>query len=267
VRRRLPGRRVLLVLPAAIVIGVSMVGLALALSAPSSPASAASSPISYRTLPASYVSAGEPLFEATCSSCHGPGAQGTSRAPNLVGLGEGTVAFWVGTGRMPLEDAASPAIRKPPRYDEHQAEEIAAFIASLSPTNGPGIPVVNLSQANLAEGNALFVLNCAACHTITGSGDALSDGAFAPSLHHAKSYQAAEAIRTGPGNMPRFGPENLTNQQVDDVIAFVIGPIQHPDNAGGLGLGGIGPVAEGFVGLLVGVGGLALIAYWIGDRS
>jgi hypothetical protein len=29
----------------------------------------------------------------------------------------------------------------------------------------------------------------------------------------------------------------------------------------------VGPVAEGFVALLIGVGGLALICFWIGERS
>ena len=37
--------------------------------------------------------------------------------------------------------------------------------------------------------------------------------------------------------------------------------------AGGFGLGGVGPVAEGFVALLFGVGVLALIGFWIGERS
>jgi hypothetical protein len=43
--------------------------------------------------------------------------------------------------------------------------------------------------------------------------------------------------------------------------------IQHPVNRGGFGLGGIGPVGEGFVGLLLGVGVLMLICFWIGDRT
>jgi len=34
-----------------------------------------------------------------------------------------------------------------------------------------------------------------------------------------------------------------------------------------VGLGGLGPVGEGFVGLALGVGLLALIGFWIGDRS
>ena len=42
---------------------------------------------------------------------------------------------------------------------------------------------------------------------------------------------------------------------------------QHPQNPGGVALGGVGPVAEGFVALLIGVGGLALICFWIGERS
>ena len=45
------------------------------------------------------------------------------------------------------------------------------------------------------------------------------------------------------------------------------GVLQHPDNAGGAGLGGIGPVGEGFVGLLIGVGLLMLVCFWIGDRA
>ena len=55
--------------------------------------------------------------------------------------------------------------------------------------------------------------------------------------------------------MPHFGPGNLTNQQVADIVGLRDRAIQHPDNPGGLGLGGIGPVAEGFIGLLFGVGG------------
>ena len=66
--------------------------------------------------------------------------------------------------------------------------------------------------------------------------------------------------------MPRFSG-NLTDAQVRDVVAYVTQSIQHPANPGGAGLGGVGPVAEGFIALLLGVGGLALICFWIGERS
>jgi len=54
---------------------------------------------------------------------------------------------------------------------------------------------------------------------------------------------------------------------VADIVAYVTKDIQHPAQPGGAGLGGVGPVAEGFVALLIGVGGLALICFWIGERN
>jgi ubiquinol-cytochrome c reductase cytochrome c subunit len=227
------------------------------------------SPISYSLPPSSYIAPGRTLFEENCSSCHGTDATGSAVAPDLQGLGAGTIDFWVSTGRMPLANASESAVQKPPRFNPTQTLQIVAFVNSLlTPTAGNvAIPTVDLSGANLENGNALFVLNCAACHTITGSGDAIAGNNYAPSLHTATAYQAVEAMRSGPGNMPRFGPGTLTDQQVADIVAYVTGPIQHPANHGGVGLGGIGPVAEGFIALLIGVGGLMLVAYWLGDRT
>jgi ubiquinol-cytochrome c reductase cytochrome c subunit len=221
----------------------------------------------YVTLPKAFEAPGAALFAANCSSCHGAEALGSSRAPNLQGLGAGTVDFWVSTGRMPLANSSVQAIRKPARFNRLQTLEISAWVQSLTPGEGVPIPVVNTNHADLEAGNTLFTLNCAACHTITGAGDALADGAYAPSLHLATTTQIVEAIRSGPGNMPHFGPGNITNSEARDIAAYVHGVIQHPSNPGGFGLGGIGPVGEGFVGLLLGVGVLMLVCFWIGDRT
>ncbi len=222
--------------------------------------------IVYRLPPASYIAEGHKLFEENCSSCHLSTAEGSSAAPSLRGVGPATVDFWITTGRMP---ATTPlqvqADQKPPRLTKREAEEVAAWINSLTPS-APYIPDVTLEGANLREGATLFALNCAACHTITGAGDALAYGTFSSSLHTATPQQVAEAVRTGPGNMPRF-TGNLTDAQVRDVVAYVTERIEHPTNAGGFGLGGVGPVAEGFVALLFGVGGLMLVCFWIGDRA
>jgi ubiquinol-cytochrome c reductase cytochrome c subunit len=67
--------------------------------------------------------------------------------------------------------------------------------------------------------------------------------------------------------MPRFGPRTLNHKEVEDIAAYVTRFIQHPNNAGGVGLGGVGPVAEGFIALLIGLGGLMLVSFWIGDRQ
>jgi ubiquinol-cytochrome c reductase cytochrome c subunit len=270
-------------LPGLLVAGVAVIGLLTSGAAPSQAATppsakkalssatgAASSPVTLHLPPSSYIAPGQSLFELNCSSCHGVDATGTDRAPNLQGLGPATVDFWVSTGRMPLAVSTAQPVQKPPRFDRKQTLQIVAFVNSLAaaaPDFPAGIPQVDVAAGNLVEGNSLFVLNCAGCHTITGAGDALANGFTAPSLHKIYPRQIAEAIRTGPTQMPHFGPGNLTNQQMTDIVKYVTTTIQHPVNQGGLGLGGVGPVAEGFIGLLFGVGGLMLVAFWLGDRK
>jgi ubiquinol-cytochrome c reductase cytochrome c subunit len=213
----------------------------------------------------STIALGKTLFVENCSSCHGDTASGTSRAPNLQGLGAATIDFWISTGRMPLADPTVQATVKPSRFTRSQELAIDAYVSSLAP-GGPGIPQVNLGAASLSAGEGLFSTNCAACHTITGVGDALAGGVYAPSLYPATTTQIAEAVKTGPGNMPRFGTGNLSNQQVADIVKYVK-YLQHPNNAGGIGLGHVGPVAEGFVGILIGLGSLMIAGYWIGGRA
>jgi ubiquinol-cytochrome c reductase cytochrome c subunit len=230
------------------------------------------SAITYNVPSPSLAATGQALFLQNCASCHGTEANGvpangTAGAyPNLVGLGPATIDFWIESGRMPAADPRSvQAPRRQPRLTHDQALAIAAWVNSLSPSY-PAIPTVNVKDANVANGMALFALNCAACHTIEGDGDALAAGTFAPSLRNVPATQVAEAIRTGPANMPRF-TGNLSDYQVADIVKYVTTEIQHPNNPGGFGLGGLGPVAEGFVGLLLGVGLLALLGYWVGERS
>jgi ubiquinol-cytochrome c reductase cytochrome c subunit len=272
-----------LLLPAALVAFVVALGLlsfagsptparAQPATVPTTPASG-SSPVvstpsmtsSTQPVPADLSSVGQPLFVANCSSCHGLSAEGTNRGPNLVGVGAATVDFWVSTGRMPLAYPGAQAVRKPVLFTRTQQLGIVSFVTSLG-AGGPGIPAVNTGSASQSNGNDVFGLNCAGCHVITGVGDALANSAFAPSLYQASPTQIAEAIRTGPGNMPRFGPGTLSDQDVNDVVRYVT-YLQHPANPGGAGLGHVGPVTEGFIAIVVGLGVLILAAYWIGIRA
>jgi ubiquinol-cytochrome c reductase cytochrome c subunit len=167
---------------------------------------------------------------------------------------------------MPLAVPTAQPTRNPDRFNPQQTIAIAQYVGSLS-TKGIQIPTVDLNTASVSNGFALYAENCAACHTITGAGDALSNGLSAPALRGLTPVQVTEAIETAPGNMPRFTPGALTPSQVNDVVAYVTEDIGHPSSPGGLALGGVGPVAEGFVGLFVGVGGCLLIAMWVGDRT
>lgn len=210
---------------------------------------------------------GKVLFVQNCQTCHAPDAVGSGRAPQLQGVGAATVDLWLSSGWMPLAEPGAQPETKPPRFDREQINSLIEYITSLAPSYGVGIPSVDPNAGDVANGFDLFALNCAGCHTITGAGDELGSGIRAPSLHGVTPVEIAEAIETGPGNMPIFSRNQLSPSEVNDIVAYVVHYIQTPSSPGGLSLGGVGPVAEGFVGLFVGVGACMLLGFWIGDRT
>jgi ubiquinol-cytochrome c reductase cytochrome c subunit len=209
------------------------------------------------------IGAGKTLFEATCSSCHGLDAQGTSQAPSLIGAGAAAVYFQMSTGRMPAKEVGAENGRGPVVFTEQQIFDIADYVASLG--GGPPIPdaqQVSTVGADTALGSQLFMANCAQCHGFAGDGGALTYGKFAPSLTEATPTQIYTAMLTGPEAMPVFSDGALSPQAKRDIIAYITQTRTEP-NPGGLSLGRIGPVTEGVVIFLGGMGVLVLIAMWI----
>jgi ubiquinol-cytochrome c reductase cytochrome c subunit len=214
----------------------------------------------------SAIAQGRSIYLTSCSSCHGLQAQGSSVAPSLIGVGAAAVDFQVGTGRMPLRRNGPIADRKQPKFSQAEINALAAYIASLAP--GPSVPskdMLNLSQGNTARGGNLFRANCAQCHNFNGSGGALTEGKYAPSLYPTTPEHMYEAMLTGPEQMPVFGDGQLSPQDKLDIIAFVK-KTQRQADPGGFGLGRIGPVSEGLVAWLVLTGALVVATFWIGAR-
>jgi ubiquinol-cytochrome c reductase cytochrome c subunit len=206
------------------------------------------------------VEAGRQLYLTSCVSCHGVDGIGTATGPSLRTAGEAAADFMLRTGRMPMAAPAPQPPSKPVVYTDNEIRQLVAYVGSLG--DGPAIPRVDVSRGRLQEGSQLFLANCAPCHNSASIGGALSFGRHAPSLQQTPALQVAEAIRIGPGQMPRFGPDVLDDQQVDDIVRYVE-YLHDPADPGGLNLGYTGPVAEGFVALLVGLSALILITRWI----
>jgi ubiquinol-cytochrome c reductase cytochrome c subunit len=209
------------------------------------------------------IAQGKSLFIQSCSTCHGLDAQGTSQAPSLIGAGAAAVDFQMSTGRMPAKEQGAEMPRKPTDFTQQQIYDIAGYIASLG--GGPAIPSaaqVSTAGANTALGSQLFSTNCAQCHGFAGAGGALTYGKYAPPLTAATATQIYEAMLTGPEAMPVFGDGTITPAEKRDIIAYVIDTRDEP-NPGGLSLGRTGPVTEGLVAWLGGLGFLVLIAMWL----
>jgi ubiquinol-cytochrome c reductase cytochrome c subunit len=207
---------------------------------------------------------GRRLFEEGCSSCHGfDGAGVRGQGPSLLEAGEAAPDFYLRTGRMPLGQVGEQPLRGEPRYSDAQIRALDAYVGSLG--NGPSIPTVLPERGSPSEGMRLFTESCAGCHAISGKGG-VAIGAYAPPLGEATATEVGEAIRVGPYVMPRFSERQLDETDVDSIARYVQ-LTQDPEDAGGLGIGHIGPVPEGLVAWLAALASMLLLARLIGERG
>ncbi len=254
-RRRHPLASAVLVL-----LGLLVAGLAYAAVAPNRADAAGASEDD--------IAAGRALFLANCSTCHGENAGGRRDAPSLIGVGAAAVDFQVGTGRMPLAASGpqAPKVNKV-QYTEEEIAQLAAYVASLGP--GPSIPSeedLDLSDADVAQGALIFRTNCAMCHNYAGSGGALTRGKYAPNLKGVTPTHVWEAMETGPQSMPVFNDQTLSPDSKRAVIAY-LETIHESPSPGGFSLGSLGPVPEGLLAWVLGLGLLVGASVWLGAKS
>lgn len=204
-------------------------------------------------------------FLADCATCHGATGHGTALGPSIRNSSGALLDYVMSTGRMPLRSPHEVPHRTTPRYTPPEIASLISYILSITHAPRNEVGRIDLQHANLADGGQLFRLNCAACHSWSGTGGALLHRE-APSLRPSTPRQIAQAVRTGPGAMPSFGKAALTDRQLTNVIAYVR-YLANPNDRGGFSLWHIGPIVEGFVGFAIGTGALLLAARAIGTRS
>lgn len=206
---------------------------------------------------------GRQIWLRDCATCHGPSGEGTRRGVDITESGTAAVDFMVRTGRMPLSHPDEPMRRHPVGYTQGQIRALVDYTATF--VHGPAAGTPDLSGADLSAGAEQYLASCAACHQSAGSGGTLAYGDQAPPLGSATAREVAEAIRIGPGNMPNFSRDTMSDQEVADVTRYVEHLRKHPGDRGGFALGHVGPVPEGLVAWTIGLGALVLVARWLGS--
>jgi quinol---cytochrome-c reductase cytochrome c subunit len=233
--------------------------------------------------PSASAPSGEQLYGRYCISCHGaagagvppdsaatgnPGGAGGAQevtGPPLRGVGARAADFYLRTGYMPLPavgdqpSAESPGERL---LDEAQIDALVRYVASFGP--GPSVPTPRPEQGNVAQGMQLFTEHCAGCHQVAAAGGYVT-GAVAPPLTDVDPVRIAEAVRIGPYVMPSFSERVIPDADLDSLIAY-IETAQSPDDAGGWGIGHLGPVPEGMVTWLLAVAALVATCVVVARR-
>jgi len=217
---------------------------------------------------------GEQLYAGNCSSCHGidgrgvrsprPGAGDVpSLGPSLRGVGELAADFYLRTGYMPLGNPYDqPTRRDPLQFSDREIRALVDYVGSFG--GGPAIPSPHPERGNVAEGQHLFTEHCGGCHQVAAKGGFVT-GARVPPLDDASATQVAQSVRIGPYVMPRFSTKQISDSQLDSIIAYVQ-RTRHPPDRGGWGIGNVGPIPEGMVTWFLAAVVLVITCVLIGER-
>jgi ubiquinol-cytochrome c reductase cytochrome c subunit len=210
---------------------------------------------------------GEELFAANCVRCHGIDGRGRRSgppnllAPPLTGVGRRSADFYLRTGYMPLADARDQPMRSRVRFKEPEIQALTAYVGSLG-GGGPAIPQPH--PGSVAAGREAFTSHCAGCHQVVAEGG-IMPGAKAPPLDRATPVQVAQAVRIGPYAMPAFSERAISDDELNDIVAYVK-YTQHPRDAGGWGISHLGPFPEGMVTWFIAIVALVATCMVIGKR-
>lgn len=175
------------------------------------------------------LEAGRELYTTNCAMCHGPdGGGGAVRdgrpadegrpVPPLNDSTVSQIRLALETGRMPPAGNPFDSRARSDALSEQQRDAIVAYTREAFDLSGdvPAPP-----EGDPARGQELYAANCAACHGSTGGGGVAGRGAYTPALTEYDPQIIADAVRTGPFEMPRFGPDQLSDQDVGHIAAFL----------------------------------------------
>jgi len=222
------------------------------------------------------VDKGKELYAEHCLSCHGPDGGGVTSSsqpagalgvhglgPPLRGVGALAADFYLTTGYMPLQNPHDQPRHTQSPFDKQEIASLVAYVAALG--KGPPIPKPQPKRSQISRGLQLFTEHCAGCHQVVAEGGYVPN-AIAPPLHQATAVQVAEAVRVGPYLMPKFSKTQISDDELNAIVAYVEWA-KHPDDRGGWNLGRIGPVPEGLVTWLMAAVVLVGVCLAIGRRA
>jgi len=155
----------------------------------------------------------EAWAQHNCKSCHGANGEGKYAGPRA---GDGkTAADWLKQVRQPR--AKMPAYR-PDQATDQQIADMWAYMQTLPKPASfkPEVPVIAPGDP---PGKTLMAKNrCVACH---GYGEGLVKVAFTDRGRQVTYDAVLKQLRDPRQRMPIFGPEHVSNEEVQQIADFL----------------------------------------------
>ncbi len=193
---------------------------------------------------------GASVYRDNCAECHGDQGGGATEGPSLKGLPAVSNAIPgvedVVRNGLPDMDAFGS------KLSNEEIQAVADYVVSEFATQG-----------DVPTGGEDYRLICAGCHGVTLRGGALIyNDTNAPDITKSSPPVVVSAIRVGFGTMPAFSTSSLSDTQVASIASYV-DALQSTSHPGGIDLVFPGPVTEGFIAIIFGLGTAVLAAVWV----
>lgn len=94
-----------------------------------------------------------------------------------------------------------------------------AYVGQDRPFEGIGLANPRLAETGdpAADGRSLFFgLGCSGCHGLTGRG-----GTIGPNITGTAASKLSRKVRSGPKGMPEYLPDTLSDEQIQQIAAFL----------------------------------------------
>lgn len=210
---------------------------------------------------------GAELYARNCAQCHGPAGTGGTlsdgrEVPALVDRERVTIAYTrlvLDTGRMPPGGDPFDNRARDPWPPQDRRDVLAFMIEEFELDGDVDAPPVGAPQRGLE----VYAANCANCHGAAATGGNAGGDAWTPTLRGFGPQTIADAVRTGPFEMPRFSETYLDDEDVGAVAGF-LEALEDEQFAFTVGTE-VDPATTGSIIVLI-AGGAVIIAYIVGSK-
>lgn len=167
---------------------------------------------------------GRRVYESqSCAICHQINGEGGGIGPDLSTVGKRLSASWL-VGHLQEPKLLVPGTRMPDyAFSNEDLMALTAYLLSLKEAKPPpaGTVIDGQLSPSAEAGKTVFQAQCSACHPKgnAGIGPKLAGAKFDQKFKIDDSLK--QLIRQGAGSMPAYKPEQISDQQLSDLIAYM----------------------------------------------